>query len=112
MQLFVLYINRLRESYADINAALTIPGSARHLQRALAKIVLYTNPMVAREVGGSTLKMLFFTSPPTEEIPVSNVERLIERWRRYRPSIFEELFSTHPHPAKRIQLLDRFAFTI
>ncbi|WP_069807603.1 zinc metalloprotease HtpX [Vulcanisaeta thermophila] len=109
-QLFVLYINRLREAYADINGALTVEDGAHNLQRALAKIELSINPRLINRVNG-TMRMLFFAPGVREEdISTENVERLIEYWRRYKPSIWEELFMTHPHPARRIQLLDRFMY--
>ncbi len=107
-QLFVLYINRLREIYADINAALTVPNGARSLQRALAKIMIYTDPHIVSRVNG-TLRMLFFTIPYEVEFFERNVDLVVEYLRRYKPSTIEELFMTHPHPARRIQILDRFA---
>ncbi|MFP3484843.1 MAG: zinc metalloprotease HtpX [Vulcanisaeta sp.] len=108
-QLFVLYINRLREAYADINGALTVENGARNLQRALAKITLYMDPDIVKRTTNGTLRMLFFASPVNVEEIEGNVDALIEYWRRYKPSIWEELFMTHPHPARRIQLLDRIA---
>jgi len=36
------------------------------------------------------------------------VDRLIEEVKRERPSLLSELFSTHPHPAKRLRFLDNF----
>ncbi|GAB6945207.1 zinc metalloprotease HtpX [Vulcanisaeta sp. JCM 14467] len=107
--LFVLYINRLREAYADINGALTVENGARNLQRALAKITLYMDPNIVKRTTNGTLRMLFFAPPVSTEYLESNVDDLIEYWRHYKPSIWEELFMTHPHPAKRIQMLDRLA---
>ncbi|MGC9180663.1 MAG: zinc metalloprotease HtpX [Vulcanisaeta sp.] len=108
-QLFVLYINRLREAYADINGALTVENGARNLQRALAKITLYMDPNMVKRTTNGTLRMLFFAPPVSAEYIENNVDDLIEYWRHYKPSIWEELFMTHPHPAKRIQMLDRLA---
>ncbi len=110
-QLFVLYINRLRESYADINGALTVENGARNLQRALAKITLYTDPNVVRKTTNGTLRMLFFAPPVNVNVEYieRNADDLIEYWRHYKPSVWEELLMSHPHPAKRIQLLDRLA---
>jgi heat shock protein HtpX len=109
VQLFVLYINRLRESYADINAVLTVPGSPRNLQRALAKIVLYMDPNAVKKYSNSTLRMFFFSPPVSEEYIVNNADALVNAWRNYKPSVFSDLLSTHPHPAKRIKMLDKFA---
>jgi len=108
VQLFVLYINRLRESYADINAVLTVPGSPRNLQRALAKIVLYMDPNAVNRYN-SALRMFFFAPPVSEEYIINNADALVNAWRNYKPSVLSDLFSTHPHPARRIQMLDKFA---
>lgn len=108
-QLFVLYINRLREAYADVNGALTVENGAHNLQRALAKITLYMDPNIVKRTTNGTLRMLFFAPPVSVEEIEGNVDSLIEYWRHYKPSILEELFMTHPHPARRIQMLDRLA---
>ncbi|WP_243680396.1 zinc metalloprotease HtpX [Vulcanisaeta souniana] len=110
-QLFVLYINRLREAYADINGALTVENGAHNLQRALAKITLYTDPSVVRKTTNGTLRMLFFAPPVNVNVEYieRNVDDLIEYWRHYKPSVWEELLMSHPHPARRIQLLDSLA---
>ncbi len=112
--LFLLALNRMREAYADINSAITIPGAARNLQRALAKIYLSVDPrigkVIRRNAGSNLSHMLFFSPLPKDwkEIPESDVDELIEYWRNYKPSILEEIFSDHPHPAKRIKLLDKY----
>ena len=112
--LFLLALNRMREAYADVNSAITIPGAARNLQRALAKIYLSVDPritkVIKRNAGSNLSHMLFFSPLPKDwkEVPESDVDELIEYWRNYKPSIFEELFSDHPHPAKRIRLLDKY----
>ncbi|NAZ29279.1 MAG: zinc metalloprotease HtpX [Caldivirga sp.] len=112
--LFLLALNRMREAYADINSAITIPGAARNLQRALAKIYLSVDPrigkVIRRNAGSNLSHMLFFSPLPKDwkEIPESDVDELIEYWRNYKPSILEEAFSDHPHPAKRIRLLDKY----
>ncbi|MEJ2780038.1 zinc metalloprotease HtpX [Stygiolobus sp. CP850M] len=108
----VLFLNRMRESYADVNAALTIPQGARNLQTALAKIVLYTDPRVLEKAkktaGGSVGKMLFFSSLERPEISSSDVEELVQLWKMQKVSRLSDIFSDHPHPAKRIKMLDKF----
>jgi Zn-dependent protease with chaperone function len=37
------------------------------------------------------------------------LDRAVESFRRMKVSALADLFSTHPHPAKRIRHLDRFA---
>ncbi|MDT7902834.1 MAG: zinc metalloprotease HtpX, partial [Caldivirga sp.] len=97
--LFLLALNRMREAYADINSAITIPGAARNLQRALAKIYLSVDPrigkVIRRNAGSNLSHMLFFSPLPKDwkEIPESDVDELIEYWRNYKPSILEEIFS-------------------
>lgn len=114
--LFLLALNRMREAYADINSAITIPGAAKNLQRALAKIYLSVDPRIGkairRNAGSSFSHMLFFSPLPKDwdEIPESDVEDLIEYWRHYKVHFWEEAFSDHPHPAKRIRLLDKYIY--
>ncbi|WP_010917269.1 zinc metalloprotease HtpX [Thermoplasma volcanium] len=97
--IMVLSVNRLRESYADANAALTIPNGARNLQTALAKIVRYGSS--AKNTAAS---MLLFANYDMDR---EDVETLIDKWRTMRVGILSDLFSDHPHPAKRIRLLDK-----
>ncbi|MFP3065385.1 MAG: zinc metalloprotease HtpX [Sulfolobus sp.] len=112
--LFVLFLNRMREAYADINSALTVPDGARNLQTALAKIVLYTDPRIvqrAKKSSHSLGQMLFFAPLQKEDIDYYDVQTLIEQWRHEKVGIFSDLFSDHPHPSKRIKLLDKFIQT-
>ncbi|GGP21496.1 heat-shock protein HtpX [Thermocladium modestius] len=115
-QFVLLYMNRLREAYADVNSALTVPNAAKNLQRALAKITLYMDPRTIAKIKKSPtnnmVKMLFFA--PTDDKIVreasdADVEELIEYWRSYKPKPWEDILSDHPHPAKRIQLLDKIS---
>ncbi|AHC50902.1 heat shock protein HtpX [Sulfolobus acidocaldarius SUSAZ] len=111
--IFVLFLNRMREAYADVNSALTIPNGASNLQTALAKIVIYTDPGVVDRVkqkSGGVAKMLLFsgTDVSNEEIPSYKAQELVNYWRTQKVGILSDLFSDHPHPAKRIKLLDKF----
>ena len=112
--LFLLALNRMREAYADVNSALTVPGGAHNLQRALAKIYLSTDPRISRVIKSkattSFSHMLFFSPLPRsyDEVPEDDVESLIDYWRHYKVRFWEEVLMDHPHPAKRIQLLDQF----
>ncbi|BCU69392.1 zinc metalloprotease HtpX [Stygiolobus caldivivus] len=112
--LLVLFLNRMRESYADINAALTVPQGAKNLQTALAKIVISSNPKVLekmkRTAGGSIGKMLFFSSLEGQNISSWDAEELIQYWRTQKVGILSDFLSDHPHPAKRIKMLDKFYF--
>lgn len=117
-QLLVLYINRLREAYADVNSAQTIPGGAENLQRALAKITLSIDPSAAERFkrtnsNANMLNMLFFFPIEVREnIPEEDVNALIEYWKHEKVSWFEDFLSDHPHPAKRIQLLEKLKYSV
>ena len=115
-QFVLLYVNRLREAYADVNSALTIPNAAKNLQRALAKIVLYMDPRTIAKIKKSPtnnmVKMLFFAPADdkiSREASDADVDELIDYWRNYKPTPWDDILSDHPHPAKRIQLLDKIA---
>ncbi len=98
--IIVMGVNRMRESYADINAATTIPGGAENLQRALAKIDKNSMP-----VKKSTASMLLFSD---DKRVSGDIDEIIEAWRHQKVSLASYIFSDHPHPAKRIQLLERY----
>ena len=104
-QLFVIAVNRLREAYADLNSALTVPGGAENLQRALAKITLMMDPNAVKKYRNKVMNMLFFSSPV--EVPSQDVDELIGYWKSIKVPWYADLFSDHPHPAKRIQMLER-----
>ncbi|EWG07423.1 MAG: heat shock protein HtpX [Candidatus Aramenus sulfurataquae] len=115
-QFLVLYVNRLREAYADVNSAQTIPGGAHNLQRALAKITLATDPEVLeryrnRGAGNGLMSMLFFA--PTQingEVSDMDVEELINYWKTQKVPWYADFFSDHPATPKRIQLLEKLKF--
>ncbi len=116
-QFLVLFINRMRESYADVNSATTVPGGAENLQIALAKLTLSTDPKAMekykRKQGatGQISSMLFFNSPTDEEVPTYNAKELVEIWKHTKVSPFADFFMDHPHPAKRIQLLEKMKYS-
>jgi len=114
LNLFVFYMSRLREYYADTHAALNVDNGAKKLQRALVRIMYYTGRMkryLGRESKSYSHFKMFFIADPDKPIKaeyVRNIDQLVELIKRKKPSILEELFSTHPHPAKRLRHLDRF----
>lgn len=112
--IMILGINRMRETYADINAAQTVPNGAEKLQSALAKIVINSSAQYRRR-GGKAVRptdsnffanMLLF-SGFNETQPMSP-DALVEQWRTARLSRFSSIFSDHPHPARRIQILEKY----
>lgn len=109
--LFVFYMSRLREYYADSHSAMVAENGARNLQRGLVKIMMATGRLRKYLRGRSygQLKMFFIADP---DLGVrrfrGNIEELVEEIKREKPSVLAELFSTHPHPAKRLRFLDQF----
>ncbi|WP_297025868.1 zinc metalloprotease HtpX [Thermoplasma sp.] len=107
----ILAFNRMRESYADVNSALTVDGGAEKLQTALAKIVAATGRTGhyfrrrRNSPSSSMTEMLFFSNP--NESVNEDYRKLIEEWKNARVSVFADFFSDHPHPAKRIQRLEK-----
>lgn len=112
--IMILGINRMRESYADINAARTIENGASNLQTALAKIVISSRrPSSSRGRGKQRptdsnffSSMLLFSNYSQES--ALNASELVEKWKTARVSRFAGIFSDHPLPAKRIQMLERY----
>ncbi len=107
--LFIFYMSRLREYYADSHAAMFVENGARSLQRGLIKIMMATGrlPRSARKAHNQ-LKMFFISDPDIAVRGYRDVDRLVEEIKREKPSLLLELFSTHPHPAKRLRFLDQF----
>jgi len=117
--LFILYLSRLREYYADSHSAAIVPGGAYRLQRALARIMAYTGAL--KEAGLDTsryshLKALFIEDPDHVYVGVRLysrvgdwVDRVVDEIKRMKAGALSDLFSTHPHPAKRFRFLDALA---
>ncbi len=107
----ILAFNRMRESYADVNSALTVDGGAEKLQTALAKIVAATGRTGRytrrrrNTPSSSVTEMLFFSNP--NQSANEDYRKLLEEWKTAKVSLFADFFSDHPHPAKRIQRLEK-----
>jgi len=96
------HLSRLREYYADAHSAIVV-GSAKPLQRALAKLHLaYTNnPRLVEELSrNSAASMLFFVNY------FYNIDNVIEELKKAETNPLVELFSTHPPIPKRLRFLD------
>ena len=104
--LVILGINRMRETYADINATIYAENGASNLQTALAKIVSYSGPKFRRRKteASNITSMLLFSDINSESD--GNARALLEKWRKMEVSVLHSIFSSHPHPAKRIQMLE------
>lgn len=97
IQIFVLWFNRLRETYADLHAARLLGPAAVNLARALAKIQIYMS-----NVRVDPFKGIVLTVPPMR-IKESDPDELLRKWSREGAPALADFLSTHPHPAKRVR---------
>ena len=113
--LFILYVSRLREYYADTHAALTVSHGATRLQRALARIMIESG-LIKRHrpealISASSFKAFLISDPDAvvRTYGFTSIDEVVE-WIKSRPRLMPtELFSTHPDPAKRFRYLDKVA---
>jgi heat shock protein HtpX len=112
LNLFVFYMSRLREYYADSHAARTLPDGSRKLQRGLVRIMQASkrDRLVKPTATHSQFKMFFIADPESSLESQGNVERMIDEIKKQKPTVLADLFSTHPHPAKRLRHLDKFRY--
>jgi len=99
LQLFVLWFNRLRESFADYFSYELFRERAWNLAKALAKIEIYM-----QNIRLDPFRGIIVTIPPTK-VKESDPDLLIEDLLREKTNIFSDILSTHPHPAKRIKMI-------
>lgn len=99
MSVFVLWFNRLRESFADYHALELLKKEGVNLATALAKIQVYM-----RNVRLDPFRGMVVTIPP-QKIKSANPEELLREWLREKPSALSDILATHPHPAKRIKMI-------
>lgn len=99
LQIFVLWFNRLRESFADYFSYELFRERAWNLAKALAKIEIYM-----QNVRLDPFRGIIVTVPPTK-VKETDPNLLIEDLLREKTSIFSDILSTHPHPAKRIKMI-------
>jgi heat shock protein HtpX len=119
LQLFTLYLSRLREYYADRHSATIVDDGARKLQEGLAKIVYESGRVKKRAPQSSSLnafKALFISDPDRAESDALAISRtmgssdrkLVEEILRKQITLTDrimEIFSTHPNVVKRIKAL-------
>jgi len=99
LQLFVLWFNRLRESYADFHAVRLFGKDAINLANALAKIEIYMQNVRLDPFTG-----IIVTASPVK-VKETDPSILVEEWLNEKPSPFSDILSTHPDPAKRVQMI-------
>ncbi len=123
LTLFILYLSRLREYYADRHSVKVVPDGARKLSEALAKIVYSTSKITASFRKGRetyAFKTLFISDPDTsirdskylrgaskgygeDQLLVQKLMRKRLTWLDY----LTEILSTHPNIVKRLKALQK-----
>ncbi|MEM3162694.1 MAG: zinc metalloprotease HtpX [Candidatus Bathyarchaeia archaeon] len=121
LNLFILYLSRLREYYADRHSVSICENGAQKLAVGLAKIVHATRGMGERRKEIQNLnafKALFITDPDRAETDsaaiamaaatIAGDQRLVQEIVSQRITFADkliELFSTHPNIVKRLRAL-------
>jgi len=120
LNIFVLYVSRLREYYADRFSSKLTPDGANKLSSALAKIVTSTHAMRSRTPstkGLSGFKSLFISDPDRatqdfKDLSGLSSDKLVEEVLSRKISAFDrfvEIFSTHPNIVKRLRALQELS---
>jgi heat shock protein HtpX len=124
LTMFMLYLSRLREYFADRHSANVVDEGSRKLSEALAKIQYSTGRMkrVNKQAGNfSSFKALFISDPDraqTDTIAIAQArgyatdQGLVEEVLRKQVTSADrllELFSTHPNIVKRLKALQELA---
>jgi heat shock protein HtpX len=119
LNLFTLYLSRLREYYADRHSATVVEDGSQKLSTGLAKIVQATRSMgkTKKQMQNlSAFKALFITDPDRASADsaaistakVSGNEKLVQEMLSQKLTAFDrfsEIFSTHPNIIKRLRAL-------
>lgn len=119
MNLFILYLSRLREYYADRHSAANVEGGASKLSTGLAKIVHATRNMRKVRKGMPNLnafKALFIADPDRAELDSARLsalsggdsQKLVDEIISKKLTTAEriiEVLSTHPNIIKRLRAL-------
>lgn len=123
LNIFILYLSRLREYYADRHSASTVEDGPRKLSEGLAKIVHATRNMrrTRKEMQNlNAFKALFISDPDhadTDSMAISTltatgdrklVQEILSRKLTTIDKIIE-VFSTHPNIVKRLKALQELS---
>ncbi len=120
LNLILLGFSRLREYYADYEAATRIEQGAEKLMHALAKIAAYTEQKYKKKetITSSSFKALLIADPDTYRVDTRALyyreDKLVEDILNRRLTLMDrlfELFSTHPNMVKRLRRLKQLAET-
>jgi heat shock protein HtpX len=119
LNMFILYLSRLREYYADRHSTLIVQNGSQKLSTGLAKIVNTTKSMRRTRKDTqhlSAFKALFIADPDRAEadsvaistITTSNDQKLVQEILSQNLTAADriaEIFSTHPNIIKRLKAL-------
>ena len=118
LNMFILYLSRLREYYADRHSALVVENGSQKLSTGLAKIAQVTKNMGRTKKQKQNLgafKALFIADPDHAETDsmaisamMSNDQKLVDDILARKVTTLErviEIFSTHPNMVKRLKAL-------
>jgi len=119
LNLFTLYLSRLREYYADRHSATIVEDGSQKLSTGLAKIVQATRNMgkTKKQMQNlSAFKALFITDPDRASadsaaistVNTSSNQKLVQEILSQKLTAidkFSEIFSTHPNIIKRLRAL-------
>jgi heat shock protein HtpX len=113
LNLLLLAFSRQRETYADYNGATVVNNGAMKLAVALVKINNAASQIRERDPSvvsaSSKFKALLISDPEASKpMEISGDEVMVYELARKDLTFserFAELFSTHPHPVKRVKTL-------
>jgi heat shock protein HtpX len=126
LNLFILYLSRLREYYADRHSVSVVDNGAQKLSTGLAKIVNTTqkinNAQKAKKekANSSAFKALFITDPDRASTDSAElaamevqsdqklVQEIISKELTFTDKL-KEVLSTHPNIAKRLRALQELS---
>ncbi len=124
LNIFILYLSRLREYYADRHSVSVVDEGARKLSEGLAKIVHTSKNMGKTRKQMQNLnafKALFIADPDRSETDymaitsmsqVSSDQKLVQEVLSQKVSTLDriiEIFSTHPNIVKRLKALQELS---
>ena len=126
LNLFILYLSRLREYYADRHSVSVVDGGAQKLSTGLAKIVNTTRKVNAAQKAhqekpsSSAFKALFISDPDrasVDSVELATMEaqsdqRLVQNITSRKLTFADklmEVFSTHPNIVKRLRALQQLS---
>ncbi|MHA2408258.1 MAG: M48 family metalloprotease, partial [Candidatus Ranarchaeia archaeon] len=120
LTLFILYLSRLREYFADHHSVMIVENGSSNLSEALASIQYSTGKfkMNRRDKSGfQSLRTMFISDPGKAESDYSEISRmkavtvnqsLVNKLLKKEITTADriaELFSTHPNIIKRLKAL-------